>query len=44
MHITGEPDGPPTKVGYAVTDVLTGHSITQGIMAALLHLERTGQG
>jgi succinate---hydroxymethylglutarate CoA-transferase len=25
MHITGEADGPPTKVGYAITDVLTAH-------------------
>ena len=24
MHITGEADGPPQKVGYAITDVLAG--------------------
>ena len=24
MHITGEADGPPQKVGYAITDVLGG--------------------
>jgi len=24
MHITGEKDGPPQKVGYAITDVLAG--------------------
>ncbi len=35
MHITGETEGPPTKVGYAITDVLTAHQITQGILAAL---------
>ena len=36
MHITGEKEGPPTKVGYAITDILTGHHATQGILAALL--------
>jgi crotonobetainyl-CoA:carnitine CoA-transferase CaiB-like acyl-CoA transferase len=41
MHITGDPEGPPTKVGYAVTDVLTSHHITQGILTALLHRDRT---
>ena len=24
MHITGAPDGPPQKVGVAITDVMTG--------------------
>ena len=43
MHMTGSPDGPPTKVGYAITDVLTGHHITQGILAAVLHRERTSR-
>lgn len=37
MHITGEKDGAPTKVGYAITDILTGHHSTQGILAALIH-------
>jgi len=41
MHITGEADGPPTKVGYAIVDVLTGQHITSGILASILHLERT---
>jgi succinate---hydroxymethylglutarate CoA-transferase len=41
MHMTGDPNGAPTKVGYAITDVITGHHITQGIMAAVLHRERT---
>ena len=44
MHITGEPEGPPTKVGYAITDVLTAQQMTAGIMAACLHKERTGEG
>ena len=24
MHITGSPEGPPTKIGVALTDVLSG--------------------
>ncbi|MCI2419910.1 CoA transferase [Saccharopolyspora sp. K220] len=44
MSITGEPDGPPTKVGVAVVDVLTGKDAALGIMAALRHRELTGRG
>jgi crotonobetainyl-CoA:carnitine CoA-transferase CaiB-like acyl-CoA transferase len=44
MSITGESDGPPTKVGVAVVDVLTGKDAALGIMAALRHRELTGRG
>lgn len=44
MSITGGPDGPPTKVGVAVVDVLTGKDAALGILAALRHRERTGCG
>jgi crotonobetainyl-CoA:carnitine CoA-transferase CaiB-like acyl-CoA transferase len=44
MHITGEKEGKPVKVGVAVTDVLTGHYAHSGILAALLKRERTGKG
>ena len=40
MHITGERDGPPVKVGVAVTDLTTGLYTANAIMAALL--QRTG--
>ncbi|KAG8427169.1 hypothetical protein J3459_007446 [Metarhizium acridum] len=39
MHITGQRDGPPVKVGVAVTDLTTGLYTSNSIMAALL-----GQG
>ena len=42
MHITGEKDGTPQKVGYAVTDVLAGQQLFSGILAAIMHLERSG--
>ena len=36
MSITGEPDGPPLKVGVAVVDVLTGAHAAAAILAALV--------
>ncbi|KAG9249886.1 CoA-transferase family III domain-containing protein [Emericellopsis atlantica] len=44
MHITGERDGPPVKVGVAVTDLTTGLYASNSIMAALLQRGRTGKG
>lgn len=44
MHITGEPDGDPCRVGVAITDITTGLYAHGAIMAALLEKERTGQG
>ncbi|EDW67508.1 succinate--hydroxymethylglutarate CoA-transferase [Drosophila virilis] len=44
LHITGERDGPPSKVGVAVTDVATGLYAHGAILAALLQRERTQRG
>jgi crotonobetainyl-CoA:carnitine CoA-transferase CaiB-like acyl-CoA transferase len=48
MSITGRPDGEagegPLKVGVALTDILTGLYATVGILAALSHREKTGEG
>ncbi|EIM85835.1 CAIB/BAIF family enzyme [Stereum hirsutum FP-91666 SS1] len=44
MHITGEPDRPPSKVGVAVTDIATGLYAHGAIMAALLSRQQTGCG
>jgi len=44
MHITGNRDGPPVKVGVAVTDLTTGLYASNSIMAALLHRIRSGKG
>ncbi|MFK5997539.1 MAG: CaiB/BaiF CoA-transferase family protein [Rhodobacterales bacterium] len=44
MSLTGEPDGQPTKVGVGIADVMCGMYATIGILAALRHLERTGEG
>ncbi|KAK9458148.1 caib/baif family protein-like protein [Dipodascopsis uninucleata] len=44
MHITGEPDRPPVKVGVAVTDLTTGLYAASSILAALYAREQTGLG
>jgi len=44
MAATGFPDGPPTKVGVAVSDLFTGLYASQAILAALFARESTGQG
>ncbi|MCZ6473923.1 MAG: CoA transferase, partial [SAR324 cluster bacterium] len=35
MHVTGEPDGPPTSVGLPICDLGTGMWAASGILAAL---------
>ncbi|MFE6712777.1 CaiB/BaiF CoA transferase family protein [Streptomyces sp. NPDC057695] len=44
MSVTGEPDGPGTKAGVALVDVITGLHAGMGVLAALRHRERTGEG
>ncbi|KAJ7288543.1 CoA-transferase family III domain-containing protein [Mycena rebaudengoi] len=44
MHITGEPDRPPCKVGVAATDIATGLYAHGAIMAALMSRQQTGRG
>jgi crotonobetainyl-CoA:carnitine CoA-transferase CaiB-like acyl-CoA transferase len=42
MAITGDPDGPPMKVGIAVIDLLAGLECAVGALAALIGRDRTG--
>lgn len=44
MHITGSRDGPPVKVGCAVTDLTTGMYATTSILAALYERVASNQG
>ncbi len=44
MDITGEPDGPPTRAGVAISDLFTGLYGVAAVEAALIARERTGRG
>ena len=43
MSVTGEPEGRPMKVGMALVDVLASLYCANGIQAAILHRERSGE-
>ena len=44
MDINGEPDGPPTRVGFYIGDLVTPMFAATSILAALREKERTGKG
>ena len=44
MSLTGSPDGPPTKVGVGIADVMCGMYAVTGILAALQARHKTGRG
>jgi crotonobetainyl-CoA:carnitine CoA-transferase CaiB-like acyl-CoA transferase len=44
MSLTGDPDGPPYRAGISVFDVMSGMQATIGVLAALEHRNRTGEG
>jgi len=44
MSITGPVEGPPTKVGVAISDVICGLFALSSILAALHHAQSSGQG
>jgi crotonobetainyl-CoA:carnitine CoA-transferase CaiB-like acyl-CoA transferase len=44
MDLTGDPAGPPQKIGVAFADIMTGLYGTIAIQAALAQRQRTGRG
>jgi len=45
MHLTGEPDGPPTRIGApSMVDHTTGLTAMVGLLAALIQARATGKG
>ncbi|PHS21680.1 MAG: CoA transferase [Robiginitomaculum sp.] len=44
MSVTGEADGPPTKVGLAISDLVSGLYASNAIIAALFSARQTGKG
>lgn len=44
MSVTGQPGSGPGRIGVAVTDLVAGAFLAQGLLIALLEREVTGQG
>ena len=44
MSMTGHPDQPPVKAASPLSDAIAGTFAASGIVAALLHRERSGEG
>jgi crotonobetainyl-CoA:carnitine CoA-transferase CaiB-like acyl-CoA transferase len=44
MSITGHPETGPTRAGFAVCDVLSGHTAAFGVSSALFQRTHTGKG
>lgn len=44
MAVTGFADGPPTRVGFPISDLVTPLFAVNGILSALIHRGRTGEG
>ncbi len=44
MSVTGDKGGGPVRAGIAISDTTAGMFLGQGILLALLHRERTGEG
>jgi succinate---hydroxymethylglutarate CoA-transferase len=44
MHMTGEPDGPPTRYGLSIVDIMTGLVAAFGLLAGVISARAGGQG
>ncbi|XDB00425.1 CoA transferase (plasmid) [Sulfitobacter sp. LCG007] len=44
MHLTGEPDGPPARMGLSMVDYMTGLTLAFATAAALVGALKTGRG
>jgi crotonobetainyl-CoA:carnitine CoA-transferase CaiB-like acyl-CoA transferase len=44
MSLTGDPDGPPTRLGLSMIDFMTGLTGVTGLLSAVIAAQRTGKG
>lgn len=44
LHLTGEPDGPPTRMGLSIVDYMTGITTATALLAGVLGASRSGKG
>jgi len=44
LSLTGEPDGPPARMGLSIIDLMTGTTAAMGLLAGVLGARTTGTG
>jgi crotonobetainyl-CoA:carnitine CoA-transferase CaiB-like acyl-CoA transferase len=44
LSLTGEPDGPPTRCGLSIVDLMTGTTAAMALLAGLVEARATGRG
>ena len=44
MHLTGEKNGDPYKLGFAIADVVTSLFAANALLAGIIHQMQTGEG
>ena len=44
MSLTGEPDGPPTRMGLSIIDYITGLTASVGLLSGVMGARRSGVG
>ena len=44
LSLTGEPNGPPARMGLSIIDLITGTTAAMGLLAAVIGARSTGQG
>ena len=44
LALTGEPDGPPARMGLSIVDLATGTTAAMALLAAVIQARRTGRG
>ena len=44
MHLTGEPEGLPARMGLSIVDYMSGVTLATGLLAALIGAMKTGRG
>lgn len=44
LHLTGEPDGPPARMGLSMVDYMTGTTTAMALLAGVLGASRSGRG
>ena len=44
MHLPGDPDGDPCKLGFAIADVVTSLNAANAVLAGFLYQQQNGEG